>query len=74
MNAKITRNMSFGELFDRFPEKQEELASVLSEAGLHCLGCAAATFESLEEGLMAHGFEEAKINSIMQKLNDIVAK
>ena len=74
MEAKITRDMSFGEMFDMFPQEQGELAQVLAEAGLRCLGCAAASFESLEEGLQAHGIDEQEIGRIMQKLNDIVAK
>lgn len=46
-----------------------EGASVLSEAGLHCVGCAMARGESLEEGCKAHGFPDEKIDEIVEKLN-----
>ena len=74
MTDKITRDMSFGDMFNNFPEQQNQIAEVLSSAGLRCLGCAAASFESIEEGLRAHGIDEAEIDAMIQKLNKIVAK
>lgn len=42
---------------------------ILAESGLACLGCAMAHAETLEQGLLAHGFEPNEINEVMKKLN-----
>lgn len=72
MSEKITKTMKINEIFDKNPEKSPDLAKALSEIGLGCIGCAAASFESLEEGLIAHGFNDEQINEIIEKLNKII--
>ncbi|MBM3247561.1 DUF1858 domain-containing protein [Candidatus Pacearchaeota archaeon] len=59
--------MSFSELLEKHPEVAEELFS----AGMHCAHCPAASFETIEEGAMAHGLNP---NKIMQKLNKKIKK
>ena len=44
-------------------------AQILEELGLGCIGCVAAQFETLEQGLKAHGFNSKEINEIIEKLN-----
>jgi hybrid cluster-associated redox disulfide protein len=39
--------------------------------GLHCIGCAAAHFEDLEQGCVAHGIDADKI---VKELNAAVKK
>ena len=41
------------------------------EIGMHCLGCAYATGESIEQACMVHGVEVAPF---VQKVNDFIAK
>ena len=48
--AEITRDMTIGEILRTKPE----VAPVLMEAGMHCLGCPSAQGESLEEAAMVH--------------------
>ena len=47
-------------------EKAPEKASVLSEMGMHCLGCPSAHHETIEEACMAHGVD---VENILEKLN-----
>lgn len=49
--------------------QEPDLIAILLEEGMHCIGCPASAFESLEEGCRAHGFNEEKINRIVLKLN-----
>ncbi len=61
--AEITKDMTIGELLRTAPD----VAPVLMEAGMHCLGCPASQAESLEEAALVHGLNVddlvAKINS-----------
>ena len=46
--ATITKEMTIGEILRTKPE----IAPVLMNAGMHCLGCPSAQGESLEEAAM----------------------
>ncbi|MCJ7817191.1 MAG: DUF1858 domain-containing protein [Candidatus Aenigmarchaeota archaeon] len=46
----ITKDMSFGEVLQRFPQT----VSVFSKYGMHCIGCSMSAFETIEQGAMAH--------------------
>ena len=37
------------------------------ESGMHCIGCPAAMFETLEQGAMAHGID---IKGLVEKINE----
>ena len=47
----------------------KEAAMTLMESGLHCIGCAAAQFENLEQGCKAHGMSDKDIEKLIKKLN-----
>ncbi|MBR1771135.1 MAG: DUF1858 domain-containing protein [Lachnospiraceae bacterium] len=49
----ITKEMTIGEILRANPE----VAPLLLEAGMHCLGCPSAQGESLEEAAMVHGID-----------------
>ncbi|MGN1148423.1 MAG: DUF1858 domain-containing protein [Lachnospiraceae bacterium] len=57
----ITKDMTIGEILRQAPE----VAPVLMEAGMHCLGCPSAQGESLEEAAMVHGMD---IDALMEKI------
>lgn len=58
----ITKEMSINEIVQKYPDTIE----VFFQHGMHCLGCAAAQFESLEQGALAHGID---INPLISDLN-----
>ena len=47
----ITKDMTIGEILRANPQ----VAPILLDAGMHCLGCPSAQAESLEEAAMVHG-------------------
>ena len=51
--AQITKDMTIGEILNTNPN----VAPILMEAGMHCLGCPSAQAESLEEASMVNGME-----------------
>ncbi|MBI2138929.1 iron-sulfur cluster assembly accessory protein [Candidatus Woesearchaeota archaeon] len=67
-SLKITKDMLIGDLVQLFPEAIEPL---LAE-GVHCIGCGASYFETLEQGLMGHGRSPEEVESIVEKLNEAV--
>ena len=64
---KITKEMSIGEIVQKYPQT----VPVFMQHGLGCLGCAAAHFENLEQGAMAHGIN---IEVLVKALNEVVAQ
>src|SRR5690606_2312184 len=62
------------EIFSRFPQKSQQLAAELSRTGLNCVGCQASTWETLEAGMLGHGFSEEEIEALVARLNAILAK
>ena len=59
--AEITKDMTIGEILRTAPD----IAPVLMDAGMHCLGCPSAQGESLEEAAMVHGID---IESLMAEI------
>ena len=61
---KITKDMTIGEILRACPQ----VAPVLMEAGMHCLGCPSAQAESLAEAAMVHGID---IDSLMKAIEAV---
>ena len=67
----ITRDMTIGDILRTNPQ----VASVLMEAGMHCLGCPASQGESLEEAAMVHGLDiDALMSAIGAEYEDAINK
>ena len=62
----ITKDMSIMEVVQKYPDTVE----VFINAGMCCLGCAAAHFENIEQGAQAHGID---VDALMEGLNKAVA-
>ncbi|MBM3198690.1 MAG: iron-sulfur cluster assembly accessory protein [Chlamydiae bacterium] len=68
----ITKEMTIEEILGGFPHKSQKLAQELTQSGLHCVGCGAATWETLESGVLGHGFSEEDLQGILGRLNAIL--
>ena len=64
----ITKNMIIGECISKYPETAEYLMKM----GFHCIGCFAAGFETLEQGLKSHGKSNEEIEKIIKDLNKLI--
>ena len=62
---KITKDMSILEVVQQYPDT----AAVFMYAGMGCLGCAAARFENIEQGCMAHGIDA---DALVDAINEVV--
>lgn len=68
----IHKLMTIEQILSLFPHKAQRLSQEITNAGLHCVGCHAATWETLEGGMLGHGKTEAEIDHLVQKLNALL--
>jgi iron-sulfur cluster assembly accessory protein len=71
---QITRDMTIEEILGGFPQKSQKLAQEMTKSGLHCVGCQASTWETLEAGVLGHGFTEEYLEALLGRLNAILAE
>ncbi len=69
---EVSRDMTIEEILSSFPDKSQKLAQEITNAGLHCVGCQAATWETLEAGMLGHGFSEDEIDNLVVRLNSVL--
>ena len=65
--AQVTKETMIGELL----QIDENVAPILLEIGMHCLGCPSSQMESLEEAAMVHGIDP---DALVNRINDFLAK
>ena len=61
----IKKTDTIAEVVTKWPET----AGTFMEWGLHCYGCAAARYETIEQGAMAHGVDPDKL---IEAINDSI--
>lgn len=61
--AKITKDTLIADCLKINPNSAEILRAV----GMHCLGCALAHNETIEQAVMVHGND---LNKLLEKLNE----
>lgn len=71
---RIERTMTIESILTLFPDKAQRLSQEITNAGLHCIGCGAAVWETLEEGMRGHGKTEAEIDRLLDRLNQLLAE
>ncbi len=72
MNQQVHRDMTIEDIFKLFPHKSQKLAQEMTNSGLHCVGCSAATWETIEGGMLGHGMKESEIDGLIARLNAIL--
>lgn len=65
MSAKISKDTMIGSLMVTNPE----VAPILMQIGMHCLGCPSAQHETVEEAAMVHGVEP---ELLVEKINAFI--
>ncbi len=64
----IDRCHNLGELVFMYPKTTE----VLITFGLHCVGCGAMQYDTIEAGAKIHGFTDAEIDELVARLNEVI--
>tara|TARA_Y100000310_G_scaffold265358_1_gene276360 strand:+ start:608 stop:805 length:198 start_codon:yes stop_codon:yes gene_type:complete len=63
----ITKDSKIAEVIEKYPDTVE----VFVEAGFHCMGCAMAALETIEDGCKVHGID---VDEFVEKLNKKIKK
>ena len=53
-SEKIQRTDTLGKVIEENPE----IAPLLMQAGLHCIGCHVSAYESIQDGCASHGMND----------------
>jgi len=51
------------------PKKADLLTQIMLEFGIHCVGCGASNFETLEQGVLGHGYTVKDLEKLITDLN-----
>jgi len=62
----ITREMTIGDVVQKYPQVTETLLA----NGVHCVGCGARFFETLEMGFKGHGMSDEQVDNVLGQLNE----
>ena len=64
----VTKDMFIAEVIERYPD----ISMYLLELGVHCVGCHISAFETLEQGLSAHGqLSKKELDKAIKEMNEI---
>jgi len=61
----INKDMIISDIIAR----DRRLAMILMNNGMHCFGCGAAQFETLEEACAVHGLPPEKVEEMVTEMN-----
>lgn len=70
--TKIHAQMTISDILGMFPDKAQRLSQEITNAGLHCIGCNAATWETLESGMLSHGKTPSQVEQLVERLNALL--
>ena len=65
---KITKETNILELVTEFPGTAE----ILLDYGMHCIGCIASQFDTLEMGAKAHKLTDEDIKELIDRVNEFI--
>ena len=65
--ARVTKSTMIGELL----MIDENVAPILLNIGMHCLGCPSSQMETIEQAAMVHGIDPT---ALVDEINDFLAK
>ena len=67
MAQQVTKSTMIGELL----QINENIAPLLLNIGMHCLGCPSSQMETIEEAAMVHGIQP---DALVTQIYDFLAK
>ena len=65
--TQVTKTTMIGDLL----RIDENVAPILLNIGMHCLGCPSSQMETIEEAAMVHGIDP---DELVKSINDLLAK
>jgi hybrid cluster-associated redox disulfide protein len=65
--AQVNKSTMIGELL----QIDQNIAPILLNIGMHCLGCPSSQMETIEQAAMVHGIDP---DALVKEINDFLAK
>ncbi|MEK6874438.1 MAG: iron-sulfur cluster assembly accessory protein [Nanoarchaeota archaeon] len=68
ISGPVHKGMTLGEIVQKYPEAID----IMQERGLHCVGCGASYWETLEEGAVGHGWVGNELDEMITSINKVI--
>ena len=65
MKNEIKPNWTIQKIIEKYPNSVD----ILVKYGFHCIGCAMAAYETLEQGAKAHRIDKKTFKKLLTELN-----
>lgn len=65
----ITKDTTVGDMVAKFPRT----INVMLSHGLHCIGCSANPYETVENGALGHGMTQEQVQGLLKQLNEVAS-
>jgi hybrid cluster-associated redox disulfide protein len=66
--AKVTKDSNLAEVIFKYPQAAE----VLTDYGLHCVGCFASSFDSIKDASAIHNMSMEEIDEMVERVNEVI--
>lgn len=66
----VTKDMIISDVLKKYPD----VAVVMLEHGLHCVGCHANVFDTIEAGCAVHGLDAAAADKLVDEINAYITE
>lgn len=66
----VTKDMVIGDVLKKYPDA----AVIMLEHGLHCVGCHANVFDTIEAGCKVHGIDDETVDNLVTEINKFIAE
>lgn len=70
MEQFVTKDMVIGDVLKKYPD----VAVIMLEHGLHCVGCHANVFDTIEAGCSVHGLDAEVVDKMVDEMNKFIAE
>ncbi len=65
---KVTRKDNLAEVIFKYPQAAE----VLTDYGLHCVGCFASSFDTINDASVIHSMSDEEIDEMVERVNEVL--
>jgi hybrid cluster-associated redox disulfide protein len=65
---KVDRDTNLAKVIYKYPD----VAEILTDYGLHCVGCFLNAFDTLEAGAKVHGLSDENIEEMIKRINEVI--
>lgn len=66
----VSKDMVIGDVLKKYPD----VAVIMLEHGLHCVGCHANVFDTIEAGCKVHGLDDETVESLVTEINKFITE